>query len=128
MSRSREALTFEYQQLARLAAEYQRRIDLLNAALEEISNAKTAVSELESLQNDEEMLVPLGAGVMARAAYRRGRLLVNIGSGVIVEKDFDEVKSFLESREKTVRDTINKLSLEYQKILNRLAEIEKQLG
>ncbi|MCD6208742.1 MAG: prefoldin subunit alpha [Thermoproteales archaeon] len=128
MSRSREALTFEYQQLARLAAEYQRRIDLLNAALEEISNAKTAVSELESLQNDEEMLVPLGAGVMARAAYRRGRLLVNIGSGVIVEKDFDEVKSFLESREKNVRDTINKLSLEYQKILSRLAEIEKQLG
>ena len=128
MSRSREALTFEYQQLARLAAEYQRRIDLLNAALEEISNAKTAVSELESLQSDEEMLVPLGAGVMARAAYRRGRLLVNIGSGVIVEKDFDEIKSFLESREKTVRDTINKLSLEYQKILNRLAEIEKQLG
>ncbi len=128
MSRSREALTFEYQQLARLAAEYQRRIDLLNAALEEISNAKTAVSELESLQSDEEMLVPLGAGVMARAAYRRGRLLVNIGSGVIVEKDFDEVKSFLESREKSVRDTINKLSLEYQKILSRLAEIEKQLG
>jgi len=128
MSRSRGALTFEYQQLARLAAEYQRRIDLLNAALEEISNAKTAVSELESLQNDEEMLVPLGAGIMARAAYRRGKFLVNIGSGVIVEKDFDEAKNFLESKEKTVRDTINKLSIEYQKILNRLAEIEKQLG
>lgn len=128
MSQSREALTFEYQQLARLAAEYQRRIDLLNAALEEISNAKTAISELESLKNDEEMLVPLGAGIMARATYRRGRLLVNIGSGIIVEKDFDEVKSFLESKEKTVKDTINKLSIEYQKILNRLAEIEKQLG
>lgn len=128
MSQSKEALTFEYQQLARLAAEYQRRIDLLNAALEEISNAKTAIGELESLQNDEEMLVPLGAGIMARATYRRGRLLVNIGSGIIVEKDFDEVKSFLQSKEKTVKDTINKLSIEYQKILNRLAEIEKQLG
>ncbi len=125
----RDRLVLEYQQLARLAAEYQRRIDLVNAMLDDIAQARTAVEELELLDDGEELLVPLGANVMVKAAYKKtGKLIVSVGSGVLVEKDFEGVKKHLERRERSLRELVQRLTAEYQRVIARMGEIERQLG
>jgi len=125
----RDRLVLEYQQLARVAAEYQRRIDLLNAALDDVLQAKAAVDELKLLEDGEEILVPLGANVMVRASYRKtGKLLVSVGGGVMLERDFEGVREYLERREKTLRELVQRLSNEYQRVISRMSEIERRLG
>ena len=125
----RERLAAEYQQLLRIVAELQRRIDLINAALEEISQAKAAIEELEKLDDGEEILVPVGANVMIRVSYKKtGRLVLGVGGGVFLERDFEGVRKYLDRRENALNESLQRIVSEYRKVVARMSEIERQLG
>ncbi len=125
----RRDLSAEYAVLNQLAGELRRRMDLLNTAISELTVARSALGELRKLSGGEEVLVPIGGNVMIRAQFlKTERVLVGVGSGVMVEKSFEEAESYLAERERRLREELQRVASEYQKVLARMSEIERQLA
>ena len=131
MSESRttkEQLAAEYGALAQLLEDVRRRVDILNTTLAEISAAKSALEEVSSLSEGEELLVPVGAGVFVRAKLAgKDKVLVTLGASIMVEKTLEDTRKYLEEREQKVRDALQKSVADYQALVSRLRDIEQRL-
>lgn len=131
MSESRtakEQLAAEYGALAQLLEDVRRRVDILNTTLAEISAAKSALEEVSSLSEGEELLVPIGAGVFVRAKLAgKDKVLVTLGANIMVEKALEDTRKYLEEREQKVKDALQKSVADYQALVSRLRDIEQRL-
>ncbi|MCX8172817.1 MAG: prefoldin subunit alpha [Archaeoglobaceae archaeon] len=106
--------------------------------LELIANEyKKAISTLEFLKGSEKeinALISLGGGIYAYSDIKEcKKVLVDIGSGIVVEKDVEGAISFVKKRleevEKSSADTANTLrsvAVEASKIQREIAELSKK--
>jgi len=125
---TKEQLAAEYGALAQLLEDVRRRVDILNTTLAEISAAKSALEEVSSLSEGEELLVPVGAGVFVRAKLAgKDKMLVTLGASIMVEKTLEDTRKYLEEREQKVRDALQKSVADYQALVSRLRDIEQRL-
>ena len=103
------------QQLNERAQYLQQKIQVLEHQLKELNDVKIG---LESL--GDEMLFPLGAGVFVKGKRSSENLLVNIGKGVVVEKEVSDVV-------KTVSDQLTRLEEISVKMNSEMGEVVGQI-
>jgi len=118
----------------------QRDFELLQRRLVELelvaNEYRRAISTLEFLKGTEgavNALISLGGGIYAYSDIRESKkVLVDIGSGVVVEKDVENALEFMKKRleevEKSSAETTNtlrSLALEASKIQREIAELSR---
>jgi len=75
-----------------------------------------------------DLLVPIGGGAQLPVSYTGGgKLVVDVGAGVYLEKTPEEAISFLTSRVKEVEDTLGKISSQKREVAERLQVYQQQL-
>ena len=101
---------------------------LLHRLLEESTNSFEALKNL-SLDSDTLSLVPLGIGVYVKSAISPiNKVLVNVGAGVIIEKNKDDAVNFIEYRIKEFVTAAKQLSTQKQQISYRMMEIQNTVN
>jgi len=101
---------------------------LLHRLLEESTNSFEALKNL-SLDSDTLSLVPLGIGVYVKSAISPiNKVLVNVGAGVIIEKNKDDAVNFIEHRIKEFKTAAKQLSTQKQQISYRMMEIQNTVN
>ena len=101
---------------------------LLHRLLEESTNSFEALKNL-SLDSDTLSLVPLGIGVYVKSAISPiNKVLVNVGAGVIIEKNKDDAVNFIEYRIKEFETAAKQLSTQKQQISYRMMEIQNTVN
>ena len=124
----REQLAAEYALLSQLLEDLRRRIDLLNSSLNEIVAAKKALEEVQKLNEGEEILMPLGAGIYVRARLaNKSNMMITIGANIMIERSPEEAQKTIEGKEQEVRDALQRAIADYQVLVNRLRELEQQI-
>ena len=79
-----------------------------------------------SAASTEEVLVPVGAGILMRASPPNSdKVLVGIGANVVVEKSKEDAEKTLESRAKDLEDSIVSILTQRNQIAQRL-EIDRR--
>ena len=97
----------------------------LERALIEINTTRLALASIKDLGKDTASLLPLGSGVFARGILtKQEKVLMDIGSGVIVEKTPEEILKLLETKEANVRNDINNI----QQFINSLEKQYSEIG
>jgi prefoldin alpha subunit len=77
----------------------QSRLDIVRAAISEVTLAHNTLEGLKNLQTGESTLVPVGAGSYVRMQLADSKKLVmGIGAGVAVEKDVESSATELKGR------------------------------
>lgn len=106
--------------------EFTTRQSMLERALVENRAALEALKELGE-QQPGEVLLQIGGGALVKSAPPSvDRVLVNVGSSVIIEKSRDEAMALLEDRAKQEERTIMTLMGQRNEIAQRL-ETDKQV-
>lgn len=104
--------------------ELSARENLLERALLETKAALDAMKGLAT--NPEEVIIPLGGGVLIKSnTPKSDRILVNIGSNVVVERSREEATAFLEKRSKDIESSIVSVLTQRNQIAERL-EADRQ--
>ena len=89
-----------------------------NSALHSINETKT--------KNEADSLVPIGMGVDDQSKIQsKDKLIINIGSGVAIEKDHDSAINWLESRLKELEVALKNVNSQRQQVADNL-EMGKQ--
>lgn len=101
---------------------------LLHRLLEESHNSFEAIKNL-SLDSDSSSLVPLGIGIFVKSTIHSiTKVLVNVGAGVIIEKDKDDAVSFIEHRIKEFETAVKQLTSQKQQVSYRMMEIQNAVN
>ena len=108
----------------------QQQGNMIQLSLQDLDNSLKALSELESKESGHEMMVPIGAGSYVYATVANpGRVLVNLGAGVSMEKSVADSKSVLQSRrtelEKVLLETTGAMEQTEGELVRLQQEAEK---
>lgn len=122
------------QQIQRDFELLQRRLVELELVANEYRRAISTLEFLKSSEKEVNALISLGGGIYAYSDIKEcKKVLVDIGSRVVVEKDvesaLDFIKKRLEEVEKSSAETANtlkSLALEASKIQREIAELSKK--
>ncbi|MDH3360917.1 MAG: prefoldin subunit alpha [Nitrosopumilus sp.] len=90
-----------------------------------------AIESIKSLSQkpESETLVPIGMGAyLPTKISSNSKIILNIGAGVAVEKDFPSAINFLEARVKEIEIAINDTSAKKQDAAGRLEQGRIQIN
>lgn len=90
--------------------------------------ASEAIQELSST-NQDESLVPIGIGVYLKVTVPQvTNLLVNVGSGVTIEKSKENAKNYVESRIKEFELALKQLQSQKEQIAMRMNQLQNEVS
>jgi len=112
----------------------QSRLDIVRAAINEVTLAHNTLEGVAKLQNGESTLVPVGAGSYIRMKLEDSKkLIMGVGAGVAIEKDADscvtELKARLEELERartSLQQQLEQTGARYQQDRDALEDILRQ--
>ncbi len=114
-------LSVELQLLEQTAENMQSRLNLLNAAITDLTYAGMTLDGLEKEKQNVELLVPIGGSSYIKAKLDNAdKLVVGIGGGVSVEKTFPETKEVVKNRREELEKTRLSLQTQFAQVVDRI--------
>lgn len=116
-------LMVELRILEGTAEALQARLNLVNAALTELSFAKMTLEGVEKEKGEAPLFVPIGGGSYVQAKLASSdKIILGIGAGVSVEKTVAEAKETVGSRFADFEKTRATLQQQLVQVVNRIQE------
>lgn len=96
----------------------QHQASLIQISINDLDNALKALTTLEGKGEDQELLVPIGAGSFVHAKLANpDKVIIGLGADVSVEKSFADSKGIIQSR----RTEMEKVLLETTSAIEQVA-------
>jgi prefoldin alpha subunit len=115
-------LSVEMQYLEQTADTLQQRLQMLNAAMTDLSFANITIEGLEKEKENAEMLVPIGGSSYVKMKLGSSdKVVLGIGAGVSVEKTLPEAKAMLKER-------LDELQKSAEAAQNQFAQIAERIN
>lgn len=95
---------------------------------------REAISSVESIRGinqkqELESLIPVGLGTYVKANISgTSKVLLDVGAGIMVEKEHDSAINYLESRIKELQVALNETASQKHQILMRLEQLKQEMN
>lgn len=100
----------------------------ISRLLEEARLASTTIQGITS-ESDAEALMPVGIGVYVKTVVPPvKKILVNLGSGVSVEKSREDALNYIEARIKEYDVALRQFEAQRQEVAMRMEELQEQIN
>ncbi|WP_456328929.1 prefoldin subunit alpha [Archaeoglobus sp.] len=107
----------------------QRRIVEMEILENEYRKTLETLEFFESIDNGVEALMNLGGGVFAYVDVKNSKkMLVDIGSGVVVEREVGEAMEFIKKKIKRIEENQEKMTSMLQQILAQVQKIQQEIA
>lgn len=107
----------------------QRRLMELEILENEYRKTLETLEFFESIDTSVEALMNLGGGVFAYVDVKNSKkMLVDIGSGVVVEREVGEAIEFVKNRIKKIGENQEKMTSMLQQVLSQAQRIQQELA
>lgn len=121
-------LSMEMRYLEQTAEVLQQRISMVNAAITDLSYANATLDGIEKEKENTEMLVPIGGSSYVKVKLADSdKVLINMGSGVSVEKNLADAKVTLKERLDELEKTMTSAQQQFSQIAERIASGRNRL-
>tara|TARA_B110000014_G_scaffold238875_1_gene205860 strand:- start:366 stop:752 length:387 start_codon:yes stop_codon:yes gene_type:complete len=101
-----------------------------NSIINIIREANSAIHSIKGIntQSESDSLVPLGLGTFMKSKINSNeKIIINIGSGVAVEKNHNDAVNYLESRLKELEIALQDTNQQRQQIATNLEQGKQQM-
>lgn len=127
-------LITQFQALETTYQEIRSRLNLLEAALSELSLASSTLNGIKTIDDESEILIPIGGGSFVKAKLSDSNNVVHsIGSGVSTEKtidlaqaDFDNRMSDFQKIRTSLNQQLNQATIAMTNIRNQIQKITQK--
>lgn len=115
--------------LKRRVEEIQKQTVNINSKILELTESISSLDELKKYKKGTEVLVPLGANSFAKAKLLGvSKLMMNVGSGVMIEKKLEESKDTIEEQIKVLEKVGRKLEDSLRELGPRVKKLQMELS
>lgn len=113
----------ELQQLHEQMEQLSKQLQELQEKQSTISITLNAIKELETLEVGTDILSPIADGIFVKTKLEDNtKAIVNIGKGVTVEKNINEVLEMVKGHENNVSKNLIQIETQMQELSNNLLE------
>lgn len=117
-----------YQLLQKHLEELRQQTMLLESRVMEIGSTKQALGDAKKITEKNEILIPLGNGCYTHGKIVNSKkILMDIGSGIIIPKENHLAIRLLEGKEKEARELAEDLQKEMSNTMNKMNELGPEL-
>lgn len=121
----KEELISELKVLDKKAKTLQEHIEKLDIQISELGTVASAAEDFSALKADDEIQVPIANGVYFKAKIAdTSKMLVNVGSGICVEKDIPAVKKLVLEQIEEITKYRMKAVGKFQEVIARVEQIQ----
>jgi prefoldin alpha subunit len=114
-------LSVEMRLLEQTAETLQSRINMLSAAMTDLTYANMTLEGVEKEKENAELLVPIGGSSYVRVKLANpDKVVVGMGAGVSVEKPLQEAKSMLKERLDELEKSMRSVQQQFAQIAERI--------
>jgi prefoldin alpha subunit len=114
-------LSVEMRFLEQTAETLQQRINMMNAAMTDLTYANMTLEDVEKEKEDAELLVPIGGSSYVKAKLANpDKVVVGMGAGVSVEKTLQEAKAIAKERLDELEKTMVSAQQQFAQVADRL--------
>jgi prefoldin alpha subunit len=111
-----QKLYLEYKTLEQQTSQIEQQLQTVEQQLQEAENIKGSLDDLKEVKQGSELLVPVSSGIFMKAKISsKDKVIVNVGSDVLVGKGLDGAKQLMDKQKKeieNVRDSMVKVLYE----------------
>jgi len=106
----------------------QQQFQLLQQQLNELQSVQDALKELDASAKGHEFLVPMGAGVLAKATmHDTKRVVMNVGADVLVEKSTADALKLIEMQMEQLKTIGESLATELSEVQGTLQGLQMHM-
>jgi prefoldin alpha subunit len=99
-------------------------LQYLQSTLADYQRTKITISQLNTVDDNSELLIPVGAGTFVNGSLKNtSNVLIGVGAGIVIEKTIDEAVIKLEERIKRIQENLEKMVSLGQKIQSDAEEL-----
>ena len=97
----------------------------IQAAIMDYNKAKITLEKLSEIDTETDMIIPIGGGIFIdTTAKKAGKPLVDVGSGIVVEKNYEDAIKKIDERIKEIEKSQTKLEEMMQQIQAEATEAD----
>ncbi len=123
----------ELRQMLALMESYKARIDalshqvnVLRGTLNEVNMASESINSLVGAKEGDEILIPIGASSFMNVVVSSNKnVIVDVGSGVSVEKTPEEASKFMEANAAELTEALKKTASALQEVQQALKTVSE---
>jgi prefoldin alpha subunit len=114
-------LSVEMRFLEQTAETLQQRMQMLNAAITDLTYANMTLDGIEKEKENAELLVPIGGGSYIKVKLAESnKVIVGMGSGVSLEKTLPEAKDIVKERLGELEKTMISAQQQFGQVAERI--------
>jgi prefoldin alpha subunit len=114
-------LSVEMRFLEQTAETLQQRINMMNAAMTDLTYANMTLEGLEKEKQDAELLVPIGGSSYIKVKLANtDKVIVGVGAGVSIEKTLPEAKEIVKERLGELETTMASAQQQFAQVAQRI--------
>jgi prefoldin alpha subunit len=99
-------------------------LQYLQSTLADYQRAKITVEQLHMVDENSEILIPIGAGTFVNGSLKNAsNVLIGVGAGIVIEKPVNQTVVKLEERIKRIQENLEKMASLGQKIQSDAEEL-----
>ena len=102
-------------------------MNYIQSAVAEYARAKVTVENLEKLEKETDMIIPIGGGVFLNAKpTNSSKVLVDIGAGYVGEKGYEDAVKKIDERIQMLEKTQGKIQTMIEQVQAEASEISEK--
>ena len=118
----------EFQMVDAQVNQIKEQLKALDAQATELKNLSENLDELEKVSEDSESLIPVNSGVYLKGKITdKKKVIINVGSNIMVEKDIESAKHMVESQINQISDVRVQFVDEYKTTVKRAKALQKEI-
>jgi len=118
----------QFQMLQQQMEQINEHLQLLNQQNQDLEISINSIEKLKDTEADNEILCPIANGIFLKAKLQDNqKLIVNVGSGVTVEKTIDEVIKLLEEQKTEMKQKVLDAEKFMQELNNQAMKIYQEV-
>ena len=118
----------EYQVAEQQVKQLQQQLEKLEQQTIEAAAIEQSITDIAKAKPGEEILVPVSGGVFFKASMKdSGRFLVNVGGGIVVEKDVDGTTDLLKQQSEEISKYKDQIAMQISEQMMKHQELEAEL-
>lgn len=127
VSQQMQNLAVQAKRVENQASSLQQQMQQLNNKINMIESTREGIDELIQ-KDDQEVITPIGDDVYVQSKIRNSKkMLVNVGSGVVVEKKPSEATNILGDRKDMLIEARKKYQVQLQKLQKQYQNLVGQM-
>ena len=121
-------LSVELRYFEQTAEAIQSRVNMVDAAIADLTYASATLEGLEKEKEDSELLVPVGGSSFVRAKLANpDKVIVGVGAGVSIEKTLPEAKEVTKKRLDDLNKTRASLHQQFVQVAGKINEDREKI-